>query len=215
MMSFRNLVFCAIVVGILAAITIDMGSPIVISFMISLGIICILSKDEFNTCFSILLILLISLLELILTIPFEKYVYGIYSTFTQNSIIFSIHLLTDILLALAISNRKQLSIISFAKKSEKYMAKTFEKCYSDAPLVGIFILSSAFDFLAFIENLSRHLERVGVPIEIAERVIHIQVIYDHYIYIKPIFMALTIAVLIGNLAIMKAKARNIESSAKA
>ncbi|WP_462152231.1 hypothetical protein [Pseudoalteromonas xiamenensis] len=175
-------------------------------FCIFLGILSVLSRKDFNGLFLVLCFLIIFSIEILVFYPLQHFVFPSLNGLLDNSIAFSAQFCIDLFLIYLVRNRMSLSLI-FTKGSDP---RIFEKNYTEGPLLGLLLGYAAMDLLAFLENLMRNLDKLGVNPEFAKQFWEFTFFYDYFEYLKGTLMALSITVLYMGVVIRK---RQIPSAA--
>ncbi|MFC0118674.1 helix-turn-helix domain-containing protein [Pseudoalteromonas xiamenensis] len=144
-------------------------------------------------------ILILTVFELGLTMPFERYIYGQYSTFIQNSTIFSIHLLMDIITFVCIRNYQTISLLILYRKPLKERLVYFNTSSILGPLLFTYLIFCLTDTIALAENLIRHLDKIGISDSFAARFSHWTFWFNHYPEIKTTLVCFVLFLLYSNL----------------
>ncbi|WP_462169908.1 helix-turn-helix domain-containing protein [Pseudoalteromonas xiamenensis] len=170
-----------------------------------------LSKKSLGSRFIALLLIASTIIELGFTFPFKLFIYSKYSGYFENNIIYSIHLVMDIVTLFCIWNYQIIAFYFYKSKSLTAKLDLFEKCYIHAPLILIYFVFCSVDLAAIVENQIRNLERLGIDESFASQFYHWQFIYDYYASIKVALICCTVFLLISNLSILKATQKHAVS----
>ncbi|WMN61364.1 hypothetical protein NI389_08285 [Pseudoalteromonas xiamenensis] len=139
----------------------------------------------------------------LLFIPVKEYVYPNYSGFVQNIAAFSLAILSDLLLLYLLKNKMHLGV---RLKKINY-SSILEKNYIEGPLYGVTVGLLCVDLSAFIENIIRHLDKLGISKEFAKQFWNVRFIYDHFEYVKIFLMALILILLFIGIRIRQRQLR--------
>ncbi|MFC3034414.1 helix-turn-helix domain-containing protein [Pseudoalteromonas fenneropenaei] len=126
-----------------------------------------------------------------------------YSGFMQNLIMFSFHISNDVLLILLLKNRMAISLYLTKGK----VASVLDGNHIDGPLYGLLLCFLFIDVSAFIENMIRNLERVGINESFAMQFWEWTFFYDYFEYMKVTIMFLIILALYIGIVIRKPTAK--------
>ncbi|ATD09168.1 hypothetical protein SIO17_18960 [Pseudoalteromonas piscicida] len=106
----------------------------------------------------------------------------------KNNRIYLIHLVTDIVTFLAVAFRPAFSRIWLARKN--ISSHEIKMTNADMALMTVFLLFISVDFLAFIENLIRNLDYLGVNEEFAKQFWGWNWVFYNYSIMKNILLGL-------------------------
>ncbi|WMN60691.1 hypothetical protein NI389_05105 [Pseudoalteromonas xiamenensis] len=196
MNSLKNLILLAIIFGAIGATYLYSDLILLPFFILLLLLMATFNKDEFNFTYLIKVIIAFTIVESLLGLTIFKLITH-KPGFIQNSIIFTSHLIIDILIAYFISNRKSICLKYIKNISIETKKEIFEKSLLDAPLLGVYLLFCIVDTLALLENLLRHLDKIGFPAEAASKFSDFQFLYNNYEYIKYALLSLVLLLFIS------------------
>ncbi|MFC3034413.1 hypothetical protein ACFOEE_18050 [Pseudoalteromonas fenneropenaei] len=168
-------------------------------FCILLVGLAFFSRSDSNGQFLIIAFLTAFLVEKIVFYPVELFIFPLNINFIGNSVAFIVQFSVDVLLIYLVKNRMKLSLVLTKGKSPCIL----EKNYAEGPLYGLLICYASIDMLAFIENIIRNLDRLGVDESFAKQFWDLTFFYDNFEYMKGVLMALTIVVLYMGVVVRK------------
>ncbi|MFT5760742.1 MAG: hypothetical protein ACI9LM_005529 [Alteromonadaceae bacterium] len=182
-----------LILGILIAAVSE--SRLLISGLLisSLVFVLVTNRDNPNIFHLFFGFITVKLLELIIFENFIIYSSDTLSSMWINTIIISIHFVTDLFLYFFVRFRAPLTrrILSAKNKSidNVYM---YQAEFGFMSLLVVFIL---VDLSAWLENFMRHLDELGFSAEIAEKFSHWTWVYYHYADIKGMLAGLSFILL--------------------
>ncbi|CCQ12654.1 hypothetical protein PALB_35940 [Pseudoalteromonas luteoviolacea B = ATCC 29581] len=185
-------------------------------------IICLLtvlyfsSRHDVDLGDLILFILVITIFERVLVGPIYYLMNNnIVSNFTVNTLFFSSHLATDLLLVFICRNRWTLTL----KKSQILSNEDFKRSkgpsLADAPTMGLFLLFVIFDLMLLGENTLRNLEQFGVSEEFAKQFWGAQFFYNIHAETKSVLQAILFMLLTACVVISRSKTNSRKMFEKA
>lgn len=175
------------------------GQHIQSIFCALLVFLAFLSRNDANSSYLVLMYLVVFAIGKIVVLPLHSSFFENSSGFIKNTYIFGFSALLDLCLVYLVRNRMALSL--FITKGKK--PAVLEKNYAEGPLLGLLIGYAAIDVFAFIENLVRNLEHLGINEIFAKQFWEITFFYNNYMYFKTVLLALSIAVLYMSVIIRK------------
>ncbi|QTH72716.1 hypothetical protein [Pseudoalteromonas xiamenensis] len=129
------LLLLAILGGVLLVDSVSAGQNIQSVFCVILLLLVVLSKNEFNSLFLVLIFFVTFLLSKILFYPIEAFIYPKYSPLLVNSVAFGVQFFVDVLMIYFVKNRMRFSLMLTNGKDPSVM----EKNYAEGPLYGLLL----------------------------------------------------------------------------
>ncbi|QTH72718.1 helix-turn-helix domain-containing protein [Pseudoalteromonas xiamenensis] len=179
------LVFVILIPTVLGAFTIQWV------FLAILILLLFYARKDLNSQSLSLVYIVVMVPFYLMFIPIEEYIYPNYSGFIQNIAAFSLAISSDLCLLYLLKNKMQLGI----RLRKSNFSVLLEKNYIEGPLYGVTVGLLCVDLLAFLENIIRHLDKLGISKEFAKQFWKVRFIYDHFEYFKIFLMALILVLL--------------------
>lgn len=148
----------------------------------------IVGGRDWNSHSLSLVFLTVFTLTYLVFMPITSLLFPIFTGFGQNVIAFGGSLVFDFILILLLKYRIAIGLWLSKGKCPTLL----EKNSIEGPLLASLLGYAIFDGMAFIENLIRNLERLGVDEDFAKQFWHITYIYDYYEYYKFGLMLLSV-----------------------
>lgn len=158
-----------------------------------------LAQDDFASRYLALCVFSLFLIDKVTIYPVELYVFPNYNGFIDGVFAFGLQSITSLGLIFFLRNRLSISL----KITKQLSAKVINKSYIEGPLLGVVLTILFVNIAAFLENIVRNLERLGVDEVFAKQFWHVTYIYDYFESIKIVLIAIVFILIFAGIRIQQ------------